>query len=201
MQELHKREEKAIRFHQSLTRRLERSLILVSSRRSFFSLKETRRKRRKQRRVELEKWRACCHLDSIRSLCLGWLFLFLTVLSHCFSFSLSLPQIFFLQTRLFISSLMCSSSGNWQLYTFLTLYFLSLSLSLLFFSPLSIFVLFITFNSSYKIGMPHSLSSHRHSHTETHTHALFPRLSLCVCQCVSWEKHSPVLIRSRQAAV
>lgn len=203
MQEPHKREEKAIRFHQSLARRLERSLILVSSCWSFFSLEETRRRRRKQRRVELETWRACCHLDSIRSLCLEWLFfLFLTALCHCFSFSLP-PSLAF-SNSLFRNQALHILS-NVQFFWKLTVVYFScslLSLSLCFsFSPLSIFVLFVTFNSSYKIGMPHSLSSHKHSHTETHTHTLFPRLSLCVCHCVSWEKHSPVLIRSRQAAV
>ncbi|KAL1282956.1 hypothetical protein QQF64_001761 [Cirrhinus molitorella] len=71
MQELQKREEEAICFDQSLPRRLKRSLIVVSSCYSFFSLGETRRRRRKQRRMELETWRACCHLDGIRGLCLG----------------------------------------------------------------------------------------------------------------------------------
>jgi len=70
MQGLHKSVEEAIRFDQSLLRRLGWSLMLVSSCWNLFSLVETRRRRRKQRHVELEKWRACCHLDGIRSFCL-----------------------------------------------------------------------------------------------------------------------------------
>ncbi len=60
MQELQKREEKAIFFDQSLPRHLERSLIVVEL------FLPGRKKEEENTTGTHVAWRACCHLDGIK---------------------------------------------------------------------------------------------------------------------------------------